>query len=71
MQKAIGQSHYRAYAGSCTWANGVYWLEVTGKNNAGQVIARNLSDVGKLEESPKSRSPSSPISSTRSCGVAT
>ena len=40
---------YRAYAGSCTWANGVYWLEITGKNNAGQVIARNLSDVGKLE----------------------
>ena len=49
VQKAVGQSAYRAYAGSCTWANGVYWLEITGKNNAGQVIARNLSDVGKLE----------------------
>jgi len=49
VQKAIGQSAYRAYAGSCTWANGVYWLELTGKNNAGQVIARNLHDVGKLE----------------------
>lgn len=49
VQKAIGQSHYRAYAGSCTWANGVYWLEITGKNNAGQAIARNLHDVGKLE----------------------
>src|SRR6266566_326932 len=49
VQKAIGQSHYRAYAGSCTWANGVYWLDITGKNNAGQLIARNLSDVGKLE----------------------
>jgi methylase of polypeptide subunit release factors len=49
VQKALGQSAYRAYAGSCTWANGVYWLEITGKNNAGQVIARNLSDVGKLE----------------------
>ncbi len=49
LQKAVGQSAYRAYAGSCTWANGVYWLEITGKNNAGQVIARNLSDVGKLQ----------------------
>ncbi len=53
VQKAIGQSAYRAYAGSCTWANGVYWLEITGKNNAGQVIARNLSDIGKLENIPQ------------------
>jgi hypothetical protein len=49
LRKAIGQSDYRAYAGSCTWANGVYWLELTGKNNAGEIIARNLSDIGKLE----------------------
>ncbi len=49
VQKAIGQSHYRAYAGSCTWANGVYWVETTGKNNAGEVIARNLHDIGKLK----------------------
>ncbi|HAO80390.1 MAG TPA: hypothetical protein DCQ92_15765, partial [Verrucomicrobia subdivision 3 bacterium] len=49
LRKVIGQSDYRAYAGSCTWANGVYWLEITGKNNAGEIIARNLSDVGKLE----------------------
>jgi hypothetical protein len=49
MRKAIGQSAYRAYAGSCTWANGVYWLEITDKNAAGQVIVRNLNDVGKLE----------------------
>ncbi|MCG2659561.1 MAG: SAM-dependent DNA methyltransferase, partial [Kiritimatiellae bacterium] len=49
IHKAIGASAYRAYAGSCTWANGVYWMEVTGKNTAGQVVARNLSDVGKLE----------------------
>lgn len=49
LRKVIGQSDYRAYAGSCTWANGVYWLEMTGKNNAGEIVARNLSDVGKLE----------------------
>jgi SAM-dependent methyltransferase len=49
VQKAIGQSDYRAYAGSCTWANGVYWMEITGRNPAGQVIVRNLHDIGKLE----------------------
>jgi hypothetical protein len=49
LRKAIGQSDYRAYAGSCTWANGVYWLEITGQNKAGDIIARNLSDIGKAE----------------------
>ncbi len=49
LQKAVGRSEYRAYAGSCTWANGVYWLEIMGENNSGQVIVRNLSDIGKLE----------------------
>jgi SAM-dependent methyltransferase len=53
VQKALGQSAYRAYAGSCTWANGVYWLDITGRNNAGQVIARNLSEIGKLEDIPQ------------------
>ncbi|HVM50990.1 MAG TPA: N-6 DNA methylase [Candidatus Acidoferrum sp.] len=53
LQKAVGQSAYRAYAGSCTWANGVYWLDVAGKNNAGQVLTRNLSDIGKLENIPQ------------------
>ena len=50
LRRVIGQSAYRAYAGSCTWANGVYWMEITGKNNAGEIIARNLSDIGKHEE---------------------
>jgi hypothetical protein len=49
LRKAVGKSRYRAYAGSCTWANGVYWVDITGKNNSGQVLIRNLSDVGKLE----------------------
>lgn len=49
LRKVIGQSAYRAYAGSCTWANGVYWMEITDKNSAGEIIARNLSDIGKLE----------------------
>jgi hypothetical protein len=48
-RKAIGQANYRAYAGACTWANGVYWMEIMGKNQAGQVIVRNLNEVGKRE----------------------
>ncbi len=53
IQKAVGQADYRAYAGSCTWANGVYWMEIAGRNAAGQVIARNLNEVGKLEGIPQ------------------
>jgi SAM-dependent methyltransferase len=53
VQKAIGQADYRAYAGSCTWANGVFWMEVTGRNAAGQVMARNLNEIGKLEGIPQ------------------
>jgi hypothetical protein len=53
MRKAVGPSNYRAYAGSCTWANGVFWVEITARNQAGQVIVRNLSDVGKLEAVPQ------------------
>jgi hypothetical protein len=49
-RKAIGQSVYRAYAGSCTWANGVYWLRITSLNNAGNVIAKNLHEVGGLKD---------------------
>ena len=48
LRKAIGQSVYRAYAGSCTWANGVYWLESNAVNSAGSVVASNLHDVGRL-----------------------
>lgn len=49
MRKAIGQSVYRAYAGSCTWANGIYWLELGTTNKAGHVIAHNLHDIGQRE----------------------
>lgn len=53
IQKAVGQADYRAYAGSCTWANGVYWMELTGRNVSGQIIARNLNEIGKLEGIPQ------------------
>jgi hypothetical protein len=49
MHKAIGQSVYRAYAGSCTWANGIYWLKLGRTNSAGEIVATNLHDVGTRE----------------------
>ncbi len=36
----------RTYAGSCTWLNGVYWVEQV-KVAGGRTIVRNLHDVGK------------------------
>jgi hypothetical protein len=52
MQKAVGQSAYRAYAGSFTGGlNGVYWLELPElpKRNDNLVLIRNLYDIGKTK----------------------
>ena len=49
MHRATGASVYRAYAGSCTWANGIFWLNIDAMNDAGEIIASNLHDVGRLE----------------------
>jgi len=50
VQKAIGESTYRAYEGSNTGGlNGVYWLEIIQRNAIGQLVIRNLSDVGKTK----------------------
>ena len=48
IRKVIGQSDYRAFAGCCTWLNGVYWVRVLGKEpNGKSLIIENLYDVGK------------------------
>ena len=36
----------RAYAGSCTWLNGVFWVDVV-ESNRGECTVRNLGDVGR------------------------
>jgi hypothetical protein len=36
----------RTYAGSCTWLNGVYWVEQVEAAN-GSIVVRNLHDIGK------------------------
>jgi hypothetical protein len=55
VQKAVGQSAYRAYAGSFTGGlNGVYWMEIPQqpKRSDGLVLIRNLHDVGKTKVKP-------------------
>jgi hypothetical protein len=49
LQKVVGPSAYRAHAGACTWANGVYWLRVLDRQADGQLLVANLHDVGKTE----------------------
>ena len=49
IQKAIGKSDYQAYAGCCTWLNGVFWIRIIEKRPTGQLVIENLHDVGKLK----------------------
>jgi len=49
IQKVIGQSKYKAYAGCCTWMNGVYWVKVLQTLPNGQLLIENLCDVGKIK----------------------
>jgi len=49
LQKVIGQAAYEAHAGSSTWANGVYWIQILNKRPDGLLVVRNLNDVGRLE----------------------
>ncbi len=46
VQKALGQSDYRAYAGVYSGLNGVFWMDFVGKYPSGALF-ENLSDVGK------------------------
>ena len=48
LQKIIGQSAYTAYAGCCTWLNGVYWIKVLDKLRNGNLLIENLYDIGKI-----------------------
>ena len=52
LRKVLGQSDYRAYAGSFTGGlNGVFWIEIPEqpKRNDGLLLIRNLHDVGKTK----------------------
>ena len=49
LQKVVGSSDYRAYAGVCTWLNGVYWLRIVERRPDGLLRVENLHDVGKTK----------------------
>ena len=49
IRKVIGASDYRAYAGCCTWLNGVYWINVVETLSNSRLLIENLYDVGKLK----------------------
>lgn len=52
LRKVIGQSAYRAYAGSFTGGlNGVFWVEIPDQpeRNDGLLLIRNLFDIGKTK----------------------
>jgi hypothetical protein len=43
----IGKSAYRGFAGVCTWANGIYWLEIREKAPGSLLRVRNVADEAK------------------------
>ena len=49
IQKVIGLSDYQAYAGCCTWLNGVYWIRVLQERPNGELLIENLHDIGKIK----------------------
>ena len=49
IQKVIGLSDYRAYAGCCTWLNSVYWISIVKVLPNGELLIENLNDVGKIK----------------------
>jgi hypothetical protein len=49
LQKVVGPASYQARAGSCTWANGIYWVKVLSKRPDGLLLIDNLEDIGRRE----------------------
>jgi len=55
----LGQSAYTGHAGACTWANGIFWLNILGRRPDGLLLIENLHDVGK-KKVPLVRAPMEP-----------
>jgi hypothetical protein len=47
VRPVLGASSYRAFAGVCTWANGIYWIDVKETAPGGLLRIRNLADEAK------------------------
>lgn len=48
-RKVLGRSEYSAFAGCCTWLNGVYWLRVLEVLGADSLLVENLHDIGRYK----------------------
>jgi hypothetical protein len=49
IKKVLGKSEMKAYAGSCTWLNGVFWVRILQTLRDGNLLVENLHDVGKSQ----------------------
>ena len=49
VEKVLAHSDYRAYAGSCTWLSGVFWVRILKETPDGRLLIENLNDVGKIK----------------------
>ncbi|HQE92287.1 MAG TPA: N-6 DNA methylase [Anaerolineae bacterium] len=49
VRKVLGESDYQAHAGACTWANGIYWVEIMAERPDGPVIVQNFTEGAKRE----------------------
>ncbi|MFZ2640663.1 MAG: SAM-dependent DNA methyltransferase [Verrucomicrobiia bacterium] len=49
IENVTGKANYEGRAGSCTWLNGVYWIEVVTQRKDGLLLVNNLHDCGKIE----------------------
>ena len=47
LRRIIGPSGYKARAGACTWADGIYWLRILSKRPDGLLVVENMHDAGK------------------------
>jgi SAM-dependent methyltransferase len=44
VSKCVGKSDYKARAGTCGWANGIYWLDIIAKRPDGKCIVTNVQE---------------------------
>jgi Eco57I restriction-modification methylase len=47
IENVAGRASYDARAGSCTWLNGVYWVEIVAQRKDDLILVSNLHDCGK------------------------
>lgn len=45
----LGKSEYKARAGACTWADGIYWMRILNKRPDGLVIIENIPELAKRD----------------------